>query len=32
MPLDGHPAAYVCRKGVCERPTTNGEDLAEMLR
>ena len=32
MPLDGQPAAYVCRKGVCERPMTNADDLAATLR
>ncbi len=26
-PVDGHPAAYVCRHHVCERPVTSPEDL-----
>jgi uncharacterized protein len=30
-PLDGHPAAYVCRGFVCERPVTTVEELAAVL-
>jgi uncharacterized protein YyaL (SSP411 family) len=26
-PIDGVPAAYVCRRGVCEKPITNPEQL-----
>jgi len=26
-PVDGQPAAYVCRHHVCERPVTSPEDL-----
>lgn len=26
-PVDGHPAAYVCRNFVCERPVTSATDL-----
>jgi len=30
-PLDGAPAAYVCRGFVCERPVTSVEDLSGLL-
>jgi uncharacterized protein YyaL (SSP411 family) len=30
--LDGRPAAYVCRGFVCDRPVSNPEDLAAVLR
>ena len=30
-PVDGRPAAYVCRGFVCERPVTTIEDLMESL-
>ena len=30
-PLDGRPAAYVCRGFVCERPVTTGEALQAAL-
>jgi uncharacterized protein YyaL (SSP411 family) len=30
-PVDGLPAAYVCRGFVCERPVTSVEDLAAVL-
>jgi uncharacterized protein YyaL (SSP411 family) len=29
--LDGHPAAYVCRGFVCERPVTTSDDLVGLL-
>ena len=29
--VDGHPAAYVCRHLVCERPVTTPENLAASL-
>ncbi len=31
-PVDGQPAAYVCRNFACERPTTDPADLADTLR
>ena len=31
-PIDGQPAAYVCRNFACDRPTTDPADLAETLR
>lgn len=30
--VDGRPAAYVCRGFVCERPTTDPDELARQLR
>jgi uncharacterized protein YyaL (SSP411 family) len=30
-PVDGRPAAYVCRGFVCERPVTTVEELADSL-
>lgn len=27
VPVDGHPAAYVCRGFVCERPVTSPDDI-----
>jgi uncharacterized protein YyaL (SSP411 family) len=30
-PLDGRPAAYVCRGFVCERPVTSVEELEQLL-
>ncbi|WP_407550188.1 thioredoxin domain-containing protein [Streptomyces sp. Pv4-95] len=30
--VDGQPAAYVCRRFTCERPTTDPAELAERLR
>ncbi|GGI08757.1 thioredoxin domain-containing protein [Egicoccus halophilus] len=30
-PVDGAPAAYVCRGLACERPVTTPEDLADLL-
>jgi uncharacterized protein YyaL (SSP411 family) len=29
--VDGHPAAYVCRDMVCERPVTDPSELAALL-
>jgi uncharacterized protein YyaL (SSP411 family) len=29
--LDGAPAAYVCREFVCDRPTTDPQDLARRM-
>ncbi|CAN5436828.1 thioredoxin domain-containing protein [soil metagenome] len=31
-PVDGRPAAYVCRGMVCDRPATDPADLAALLR
>jgi len=31
-PVDGEPAAYVCREMVCERPVTSVADLETLLR
>ena len=31
-PVDGLPAAYVCRGFVCERPVTSVEELSGLLR
>jgi uncharacterized protein YyaL (SSP411 family) len=31
-PVDGRPAAYVCRGFVCERPVTTVDELAAVLR
>ncbi|HEX5089800.1 MAG TPA: thioredoxin domain-containing protein, partial [Nocardioides sp.] len=31
-PLDGRPAAYVCRGFVCDRPVTSVEELTPLLR
>jgi uncharacterized protein YyaL (SSP411 family) len=28
---DGRATAYVCRRGVCDRPVTDPKDLAEQL-
>jgi uncharacterized protein len=30
-PVEGRPAAYVCRDMVCERPVTDAMELAELL-
>ena len=30
-PVDGHPAAYVCRGFVCERPVTTVDELDRVL-
>ncbi len=30
-PVDGQPAAYVCRDFVCERPVTGADDLRGLL-
>ncbi|MEU5208141.1 thioredoxin domain-containing protein [Streptomyces sp. NPDC020742] len=30
--VDGRPAAYVCRRFTCERPTTDAEELTGRLR
>jgi uncharacterized protein YyaL (SSP411 family) len=30
--VDGRAAAYVCRGMVCDRPVTDPEDLARLLR
>ncbi|MTV26468.1 thioredoxin domain-containing protein [Nitriliruptoraceae bacterium ZYF776] len=30
-PVDGAPAAYVCRELTCERPVTTSEELAALL-
>ena len=30
-PLDGRPAAYVCRNFACDAPTTDAEDLAASI-
>ncbi len=30
--IDGHPAAYVCRGFVCDRPVTTAADLETQLR
>jgi len=31
-PVDGKPAAYVCRHFVCARPATSPDELAEQIR
>lgn len=31
-PVDGQPTAYVCFEGACQQPTTDPEELADMLR
>ena len=30
--VDGHAAAYVCREFRCERPTSDGGQVAQLLR
>ncbi|MGW1374901.1 thioredoxin domain-containing protein [Streptomyces sp. NPDC002446] len=30
--VEGEPAAYVCRRFTCERPTTDAQELTERLR
>ncbi len=32
VPVDGRPTAYVCRHFVCERPVTDPDALAALLR
>jgi uncharacterized protein YyaL (SSP411 family) len=31
-PVDGHAAAYVCERFVCQAPVTSADDLAAALR